>query len=165
MSERPVSKQILGLVGWLVVTFIGAAVGAFASTEAASFYSELARPSWAPPASWFGPVWSVLYALMAVAAWLVWRVPPEVRTRTPLVLFLLQLAVNALWSWLFFAWRLGGLAFADIVVLLALIAATLVSFWKVKRVAAALLLPYFCWVSFATALTWSVWQSNPALLR
>ena len=159
------SKQILGLLGWLAVTFIAAAVGTFASVEAASFYARLTRPSWAPPASWFGPVWAVLYALMAVAAWTVWRVPPRVRTRRPLSLFLLQLAVNALWSWLFFAWRLGGLAFADVVVLLALIAATLVSFWKVKRLAGALLLPYLCWVGFATALTWSVWQSNPALLR
>ena len=165
MSQHPVSKQIVGLFGWLVVTFIAAAVGAFASTGAASFYSELTRPSWAPVASWFGPVWSVLYAFMAVAAWLVWRVPLEVRTRTPLVLFLLQLAVNALWSWLFFAWRLGGFAFMDIVVLVALIAATLVSFWKVRRLAGALLLPYLCWVGFATALTWSVWQSNPALLK
>jgi len=165
MSERPVSMQIVGLFGWLAVAFIAAAVGAFASVQSASFYGELTRPSWAPPASWFGPVWSVLYVLMAVAAWVVWRVPPEDRTRTPLVLFLLQLAVNALWTWLFFAWRLGGLAFADIVVLLLLIAATLVSFWRVKRLAAALLLPYLCWVSFATALTWSVWQNNPALLR
>jgi len=159
------SKQILGLLGWLAVTFIAAFVGALASVEAASFYAQLTRPSWAPPASWFGPVWAVLYALMAVAAWTVWRAPLRVRTRRPLALFLLQLAVNALWSWLFFAWRLGGLAFADVVVLLALIAATLVSFWKVKRLAGALLLPYLCWVGFATALTWSVWQSNPALLR
>jgi translocator protein len=165
MSERAVSKQILGLLGWLAVTFIAAAVGAFASARAASFYGELMRPTWAPPASWFGPVWSVLYVLMAVAAWIVWRVPLEARTRTPIALFLLQLAINALWSWLFFAWRLGGLAFADVAVLLALVAGTLVSFWRVNRLAVALLLPYLCWVSLATALTWSVWQSNPTLLR
>jgi tryptophan-rich sensory protein len=165
MRESPVPRQILGLLGWLAVTFVAAAVGAFATAQAASFYSELARPPWAPPASWFGPVWTLLYVLMALAAWLVWRVPLEARTRAPLRLFLSQLAVNALWSWLFFAWRLGGLAFMDIVVLLALIAATLVSFWRVGRLAGALLLPYLCWVSFATALTWSVWQSNPSLLR
>jgi tryptophan-rich sensory protein len=165
MSEHLGSKQILGLFGWLAVTFIAAAVGSLASVQAASFYGALARPSWAPPASWFGPVWSILYVLMAVAAWLVWRVPLGARTRTPLALFLLQLALNAIWSWLFFAWRLGGPAFMDIVVLLALITATLVSFWKVKRLAGALLLPYLCWVTFATALTWSIWQSNPALLR
>jgi tryptophan-rich sensory protein len=165
MSDRLVSKQILGLFGWLAVTSIAAAVGAFASAHAASFYGELTRPSWAPPASWFGPVWSVLYVLMALAAWVVWRVPLGTRTRAPIALFLVQLAVNSLWSWLFFAWRLGGLAFTDIVILLALIVATLLSFWRVKRLAGALLLPYFCWVSFATALTWSVWQNNPTLLR
>jgi tryptophan-rich sensory protein len=165
MSERPASKEIIGLLSWLAVTFIAAALGALASPGAKSFYAELTRPSWAPPASWFGPVWSVLYFLMAVAAWLVWRRSLEVRTRTPLVLFLLQLAVNALWSWLFFAWRLGGLAFADVAVLMALIAATVVSFWKVQRLAAALLIPYLGWVSYAAALTWSVWQSNPTLLR
>ena len=164
MTESGVSKQILGLCGWLAVTFVAAVVGAIASTQADSFYAELTRPSWAPPASWFGPVWSVLYVLMAVAAWVVWRVPPEARARTPLVLFLVQLTVNALWSWLFFHWRLGGVAFADIVVLLALIAATVVSFWRVKRLAGALLVPYLCWVSFATVLNWSIWQSNPTLL-
>jgi len=165
MSDRPVSKQILGLVGWLAITSIAAAVGTLASVQAASFYGELVRPSWAPPATWFGPVWSVLYVLMAVAAWLVWRVPPVNRTRTPLMLFLAQLAVNALWSWLFFPWRLGGVAFADIVILLALIVATLLSFWRVTPLAGALLLPYLCWVSFATALNWSVWQNNPSLLK
>ena len=165
MSDRLVSRQILGLTGWLAVTSIAAVVGAFASVQAASFYGDLTRPSWAPPASWFGPVWSVLYVLMALAAWVVWRVPLEIRTRTPLVLFLVQLVANALWSWLFFAWRLGGLAFTDIVILLALIVATLFSFWRVNRLAGALLLPYVCWVSFAAALNWSVWQSNPALLR
>src|SRR5512140_2518483 len=141
MREGQTSKQILGLFGWLAVTFIAAAVGAFASAQATSFYGQLTRPSWAPPASWFGPVWSVLYVLMALAAWVVWRVPLEARTQTPLVLFLLQLAVNALWTWLFFGWRFGGLAFVDIVALLALIAATLVSFWRVERLAGALLLP------------------------
>lgn len=165
MSERTVSKQVLGLAGWFAVTFVAAALGAIASAQAASFYAELTRPSWAPPASWFGPVWSVLYVLIAVAVWMVWRVPLQARARTPLVLFLSQLAVNALWSWLFFAWRLGGLAFADAVVLLALISATLVSFWRVKRSAGALLLPYLGWVTFATVLSWSVWQSNPTLLR
>ena len=165
MSNHRVSKQIVGLLGWLAITSIAAAVGAFASVGAASFYGELARPSWAPPASWFGPVWSVLYVLMALAAWVIWRVPLGVRTRTPLVLFLVQLAANALWSWLFFAWRLGGLAFADIVILLALIVATLFSFWRLKPFAAALLFPYICWVSFAAALNWSVWHNNPAVLR
>jgi benzodiazapine receptor len=164
MSNRPASTQFVGLLGWLAITSIAAAIGALASVQAASFYGELARPSWAPPASWFGPVWLVLYVLMALAAWVVWRVPLGARTRTPLILYVVQLAANALWSWLFFGWRLGGLAFADIVILCALILATLLSFWRVKRLAGAFLLPYLCWAIFAAALNWSVWQSNPTSL-
>ena len=163
-TPRSAPAQILGLVGWLAFTFVAAALGALASTQAASLYALLSRPSWAPPAAWFGPVWSVLYVLMAVAAWMVWRESKQSSARTPLLLFVLQLAFNALWSWLFFAWRLGALAFIDALLLLALIAATVVSFWRVSRLAGALLLPYLAWVSFATVLTWVVWRNNPGLL-
>jgi tryptophan-rich sensory protein len=82
----------------------------------------------------------------------------------PLGLFVAQLAANGLWSWLFFGWRLGAPAFADIVLLWVLLAATLAGFWRIRRSAGLLLLPYLAWVSFATALTWSVWQRNPQLL-
>ena len=163
-TPRSAPAQILGLVGWLAFTFVAAALGALASTQAASLYALLSRPSWAPPAAWFGPVWSVLYVLMAVAAWLVWRESKQSSARTPLLLFVLQLAFNALWSWLFFAWRLGALAFIDALLLLALITATVFSFWRVSRLAGALLLPYLAWVSFATVLTWVVWRNNPGLL-
>ncbi|QDL39590.1 tryptophan-rich sensory protein [Rhodoferax sediminis] len=155
--------QLLGLVAWLVLSFVAAGVGAIASVEAASFYAQLMRPSWAPPASVFGPVWSVLYALMGVAAWLVWR--ERGATREALTLFVAQLAANALWSWLFFAWHQGALASAEVLVLLLLIAATIVAFWRIRRLAAVLMLPYLVWVSFASALTWSIWQSNPGLLQ
>lgn len=169
MKERgkcvpSLATQAWGLLAWLAVTFAVAALGAFASSDAESFYAQLRRPSWAPPGSWFGPVWTVLYLLMAFAAWLVWRQPGQSLRSTPPILFLAQLAVNALWSWLFFAWRLGGAAFADVVLLLALVAATMISFWPVSRVAALLLAPYLAWVSFATVLTWAVWQANPGLL-
>jgi tryptophan-rich sensory protein len=80
-------------------------------------------------------------------------------------LFLLQLVFNALWSWLFFAWNLGVLALADIVVLWILIAATLVSFWRVRPVAGVLLMPYLLWVSFAAILNYSLWQLNPQVLN
>jgi benzodiazapine receptor len=79
-------------------------------------------------------------------------------------LFILQLGANALWSWLFFAWHRGGLAFADIVLLLGLIVATMIAFARIRRAAAWLLAPYLAWVCFAAALNWSVWQRNPALL-
>ena len=164
MHSRSTTQQVAGLVAWLALAFAAAAIGAVASVQAASFYSQLARPSWAPPPIVFGPVWSVLYALMGVAAWLVWRQPKEERHALSIALFVAQLAVNALWSWLFFAWHLGAGAFADVLVLLALIAATIIAFWRVRPLAGILLLPYFAWVSFASALTWSVWQSNPGVL-
>jgi tryptophan-rich sensory protein len=150
-----------GLLGWLLVVFAAAAVGAIASVDAQSFYAQLTKPTWAPPAGVFGPVWSVLYLLMAISAWLVWRAGSS---RTAFVLFFGQLAANALWSWLFFAWHQGALAAAEVLILLALIAATLKTFWRIRRLAAALLLPYLLWAGFASALTWSVWHANPGLL-
>jgi benzodiazapine receptor len=158
------SSQASGLLAWLLVAFAAAAVGGLASASASEFYRDLVRPSWAPPGWLFGPVWSVLYALMGVAAWLVWRARGFGGARNALVLFVVQLAVNALWTWLFFVWRQGGLAFAEILLLLALIVATIVLFWRVNRVAAVLLLPYLLWVSFASVLTLSTWRLNPGVL-
>ena len=158
------TKQIIGLIGWLLLSFAAGAIGAAASVQAASFYQQLVQPSWAPPSSVFGPVWSLLYALMAIAAWLVWREGGWRRQRGVLALFVLQLAVNALWSWLFFGWHRGALAFADIVLLWLLIVATLIGFWRVRPLAGALLLPYLGWVSFASALNFAVWQLNLQIL-
>jgi translocator protein len=158
------SRQVIGLVGWLVLTFIAAAIGAIASADASTFYSQLTRPPWAPPAWLFGPVWSVLYALMAVSAWWVWRARGFAANRGALVLFVAQLAGNALWSWLFFGWHRGALAFAEVLLLWCLIAATLGAFWRISGLAAALLVPYLAWVTFAAALTFAVWRLNPGLL-
>ena len=162
MARRSVSWDLLGLLGWLLAAFVTAAVGAVASVDAASFYAQLSKPSWAPPAWVFGPVWTVLYGLMGIAAWLVWRSPGP--KRAALTLFGAQLVANALWSCLFFAWHRGALAAVEILVLLALIAAMIVAFWRISRLAALLLVPYLLWVSFASVLTWVVWRSNPALL-
>jgi tryptophan-rich sensory protein len=160
--------QGIGLAGWLAITFAAAAVGTIASLDAPGFYAELDRPAWAPPASVFGPVWTVLYLLMGLAAWLVWRErrgPRDVHgVGGALGLFVTQLVANALWSWLFFAWHDGATAFAEILVLLALIALTAVSFWRIRPLAGALLLPYLAWVTFASMLTLAVWQRNPGLL-
>jgi tryptophan-rich sensory protein len=158
------TKQFLGLIGWLVLSFAASAVGAIASIQAQSFYGQLVQPAWAPPPAVFGPVWTVLYALMAIAAWLVWRVGGGRSNRLALSFFLVQLAFNALWSWLFFAWHLGALAFADILLLWILIVATLVSFWRIRPLAGLLLVPYLLWVSFAAALNYSLWQLNPQIL-
>jgi len=163
-SQLTLSKQVLGLVAWLVVAFVAAGIGAAASINAPDFYRQLDRPSWAPPAWVFGPVWTVLYALQGVAAWLVWRERGFQGALTALRLFLAQLALNALWSWLFFVWRRGSLAFGEVLILEALIVATMAAFWRVRPVAGTLLIPYALWVGFASLLTYSVWQRNPALL-
>lgn len=166
--NRPIamtkSHQALGLVGWLLLAFAAAAAGGFASANAGDFYAELVRPSWAPPGWLFGPVWSVLYALMGISAWLVWRVRGFAGARSALLLFIAQLAVNALWTWLYFVWREGALAFGEILLLWLLIVATIGLFWRVSKVAAVLLMPYLGWVSFASALSFATWRLNPGLL-
>ena len=164
MTPFSTRKQIAGLLAWLLATFITAAIGAAASMDAGAFYARLESPDWAPPAALFGPVWTVLYLLMGIAAWLVWREGGFRAARAALTLFLVQLALNALWSWLFFAWHRGGLAFADIVLLWMAIIATLVAFWRIRPLAGALLVPYLLWVSFATALNYATWRLNPQLL-
>jgi tryptophan-rich sensory protein len=164
MSQRSTLSQTVGLAAWLAVVFAAAAIGALASIDAGAFYAQLVRPAWAPPASAFGPVWSVLYLLMGIAAWLVWREQGARHLRAALALFVAQLCANALWSWLFFAWRSGAFAFAEVLVLLALIAATTTVFWRIRRLAGVLMLPYLAWVGLASALTWAVWQGNPNAL-
>ena len=101
---------------------------------------------------------------MGVAAWLVWRARGWRGAAGTLSLFVLQLAANALWTWLFFYWHLGAAAFAEVLVLEALIICTVLTFFRVSKTAALLLLPYTAWVGFASVLTWSVWRLNPAYL-
>lgn len=145
------------LIGWLLVVLAAGAVGALATRDARAFYAGLVKPTWAPPGWLFGPVWTTLYVLMGVAAWLVWRTAGWTGA---LSLFVGQLACNAAWSWFFFAWRRGALAFVDVVVLLVLIVATIFAFARVHALAAVLLLPYLAWVTFATALTYAIWRAN-----
>lgn len=148
------------LIAWLLLSLASGAVGALATRSAREFYGGLAKPTWAPPGWLFGPVWTTLYVLMGIAAWLVWRKGGWSGASGALTLFVAQLACNALWSWIFFAWRRGALAFAEIIVLLVLIVATMAAFARVHRVAALLLVPYLGWVLFASALTLSVWRAN-----
>lgn len=157
-------RQILGFAVWLAVVLGAGAVGAAGSIRARDFYAALVRPSWAPPGWLFGPVWTTLYVLMGVAAWLVWRKRGFGGARSALGLFLVQLVLNAAWSWLFFVWRQGGLAFAEILVLWILIASTLVRFGRIQKSAAVLLAPYLAWVTFAAFLCHAVWRLNPGQL-
>ncbi len=156
--------QIFGLACWLAVTFGAAAAGAFASRNAQDFYLNLVRPEWAPPPWVFAPVWSVLYLMMGVAAWLVWREKGLSKGFFPLALYVVQLGANALWTWLFFAWHRGAFASGEVLILCALVLCTLVAFWRVRPLAGVLMIPYLAWVGFASALTYAVWKSNPAVL-
>lgn len=162
-TERP-ARSLLGLAGWIVLSLSAGAVGGLASIRTAEFYRTLQVPPWAPPSWLFGPVWTFLYLLMGTAAWLVWRERERISTRGALTLFVAQLALNALWTWIFFAWRMGAAAVAEIVVLSLLIVATMIAFARVRRLAAWLLVPYLGWVAFATALTAAIWRRNPGLL-
>jgi benzodiazapine receptor len=148
----------LGLVLWLVASLGAGWVGSrFMPGE---WYVSLLKPSWTPPNAVFAPVWTVLYVMMGVAAWLVWRKAGFARASGPLTLFLFQLVLNAFWSYLFFGAHRPLLALFDIVALWVVIVATMVSFWKVVPAAGALLLPYACWVGFASALNLELWRLN-----
>jgi translocator protein len=141
-----------------------AVVGGLATGDAPGFYAALDKPDWAPPAAVFGPVWTLLYLLMAIAAVIVWRQAAEPTRRRALAVFFAQLVANAAWSWLFFGARLGAWAMAELVLLWLLVAANVVAFWRVKPLAGVLVAPTLVWVSFAGALNLSVWLRNPALL-
>ena len=167
LRQQPLAKyrQAVGLLGWLFLVFIAAAFGGLASATSGEFYLELIRPSWAPPGWLFGPVWTLLYSLMGISAWLVWRDRGLGDARWALGLFLGQLVANALWTWIFFVWKQGGWAFAEIILLWFLILGTMTLFWKGgNKVSTALLLPYLIWVTFAAALNFATWRLNPEIL-
>ena len=164
MSLKTKQQQIIGFFAWLLLCFAASAIGAVASIQARSFYVELAQPAWAPPGWLFGPVWTALYIMMAVAAFLVWRQGGFKTNKVALSLFMLQLILNGLWSWLFFAWQMGAASLLNIIVLWALILATILAFKRTSYWAAGLLVPYILWVSFATALNYAMWQLNPQIL-
>ena len=152
------TAAIFGAVGWLALTFGAAAFGSrFLPDE---WYRQLNKPTWNPPNSIFAPVWTVLYLLIAAAAWLVWRRYGLAGALVPLILFVAQLLLNAAWTWLFFGRHQIRGALIDIVVLWVTILATLVAFWQLEPLSGILLLPYLAWVSFATLLNWTIWQKN-----
>jgi translocator protein len=152
-------RQAAALIGWLALTYSASATGAFVQTG--GWYAGLSKPAWTPPDWIFGPVWTALYAMMAVAAWLVWRRGGWRAQRGPLILFLIQWVLNALWTPLFFGWQRPGLAFAEILLLIAALYAALIAFWRVRRGAGLLLIPYALWTTFAAALNFALWRMNP----
>jgi len=164
MAEREAELDLsgpLGLLLWVGLSFLAAYIGsAFTRMSLNDWYVALEKPGWTPPGRVFGLVWSTIYLLMGVGAWIAWRHRGLKGAAFPLRLFLLQLVLNAGWSALFFGLRSPGLAFGDIVVLWVLILATTVSFWRVVPAAGLLLVPYLIWVLFATALNFSIWRLN-----
>lgn len=151
----------LGLLGFLAVTLlVGGVSGISTASSVTTWYAGLAKPSWNPPGWVFGPVWTLLYILMAVAAWLVWRERGVRPVRGALALYAVQLVLNGLWSPLFFGLRSPGAALAEIVPLWGSVLATLITFRRIRPAAGALFVPYLLWVTFATALNFAVWQMN-----
>lgn len=136
---------------------VGAGGALLTRPQLGSWYRRLRKPRWNPPDALFGPVWTVLYVMMAVAAWLVWRTGASWWRLVP---FIVQLALNLGWSGLFFALRRPGLALVELALLWASIAVTIVVFAPVSGPAALLLLPYLSWVTFAGALNLRIWSLN-----
>ena len=154
-------RGLVGLLVAIVVCFAAAGIGSLATVGAIpTWYAALPKPSWNPPNWIFGPVWSLLYLMMAVAAWLVWRAAGWPGARLALGLFAIQLVLNVGWSVVFFGLHRPGWALGEIVVLWCAILATLLLFRPISPVAALLLVPYLLWVTFASALNFAVWRLN-----
>jgi tryptophan-rich sensory protein len=152
-------RDVLGLSAFVVLSFGTAALGGIAVARAfPGWYPVLAKPSWTPPVFVFGPTWTLLYALIASAGWLAWR---RGRSRLGPLLFLLQLALNLAWPWLFFAARRLDLAFVVVTLLWISVFVLIRVSWRVSRLAALLLVPYLAWLSLAWALNLAIWRMNP----
>ncbi|MEW5978915.1 MAG: TspO/MBR family protein [Acidobacteriota bacterium] len=152
------ARNMLGLVGWLVISLVAGWTGSRYTPGA--WYASLTKPAWTPPDALFPPVWTVLYVLMGLAAWLVWRREGFTGAAAALICFLIQLSLNALWSYLFFGLHRTDLAFFEIVVLWVMILVVGVLFWREDWRAGALMIPYWLWVGFASCLNFALWRLN-----
>jgi len=151
----------ISLLGWFVLCFgVAGLSGTWTISEVPGWYRTLERPSFAPPDWVFGPVWTVLYAMMAVAAWRVWQAPGSRARTMGILLFLVQLALNFAWTFLFFRQHWMGIAFAEIVALWVAIILTIFTFRTISAAAAWMLIPYLLWVTFASALNLQFWRLN-----
>lgn len=161
ITRSKLSKSF-GLLFWLGICFLTAWIGAQVSPGIASseWYESLNKPSWNPPNWVFGPVWTLLYAMMGTAAWLIWNKYGFQKAKGALSAFLLQLILNGLWSQLFFGLKNPEWAFVEIFFLLFAILLTTYLFSKKNKIAAWLMLPYFLWVSFAAVLNGTIWWIN-----
>ena len=154
-------RAMASLIGFILLGLaVGAAGGAITSTSVDTWYAALEKPSFNPPNWVFAPVWTTLYVLMAIAAWRVWRLRDTPPARPALGLWAVQLALNLCWSFVFFGARMVGGALAEIGVLFVAILATGALFWRVDRMAGALMVPYAAWVAFAMVLNAAIWRLN-----
>ncbi len=151
-------RKLAALTGFVLLCAVPALLGSF--SVPGEWYAQLRKPSWNPPGWVFGPVWTALYLMMAVAAWRVWTRGGWASQRRPLVWFLIQLGLNAAWTPLFFGLRQPGWAFAEILVLWLAIAWTAALFFRADKAAGWLLAPYLAWVSFASVLNGVLWRMN-----
>jgi tryptophan-rich sensory protein len=157
-TARKFGSAVLAIVP-VAATLIAGQIATFPNLK--PWYSALAKPSFNPPNWLFGPVWTLLYVLMAYAVWRVLRLPASPRRRMALTLFFVQLALNAAWSWMFFMAHNPALGLLDIVPQWIAIVATIVVFASLDSVASWCLVPLAAWVGFATALNFAIWRFNP----
>jgi translocator protein len=157
-TARPTLPSWVGFFFWVALSF--AAAGASSRFPPGDWYAHLAKPAFNPPAWVFAPVWTLLYLVMGIAAWLVWRERRVTGVAKALALFLVQLILNAAWSWLFFGLHRIGWALVDLAALWLAIGATLLAFWARRPLAGLLMLPYLLWVSFAALLNFQLWRLN-----
>jgi tryptophan-rich sensory protein len=160
-TQVPRPRGALALAGWLVLCFaVDGVASAFIVRNISTWYAGLIKPPLNPPDWVFAPVWIVLYAIMAIAAWLVWKTRPSTCRRKGLRLFCMQLWFNLLWSWIFFSRHQIGTAVIDLAVLWIAIVLTILNFRKVSTTAAWLMVPYLAWVTFAAYLNLGFWRLN-----
>lgn len=163
MLERLITlfRPYIDLTAWMGLCFAAMLAGSYLTQPGLpEWYASLLKPEWTPPNWVFGPVWFVLYTLMGIAAWLVWRQGGLFRTKLPIIFFVVQLLLNVLWSYLFFGLRSPMFAFAEIVVLWLAILATTIAFWQANRLSGLLMLPTLVWVAYAGTLNFYIWRMN-----
>lgn len=150
------------LITAIIVSELAGIIGSvFTVSSISSWYATIIKPALNPPSYVFGPVWTTLYALMGVSAFLIWKKGLDRKdVKVALGIFLIQLVLNTLWSIIFFGLHSPGGALVEIILLWLAILATIIAFYKISRTAAYLLLPYILWVSFAAYLNYSIWVLN-----
>lgn len=152
------SKKISGLIGWIIICSLPGIFGA--QFEPGTWYELLQKPSWTPPNWVFPVVWPILYIMMGISAWLIWKIKEVSISSTEFTWFFVQLILNGLWSWIFFGMNLISTGLAEILLLWISLVFTILLFWNRSRIAGLLLVPYLLWISYASALNFAIWQLN-----